>query len=302
MRAALVAAIETRDALGEGAAWRASDQSVWWTDIEGRRLHRLGWPSRALTTWSTPGQLTAFGFQAGTDELICAFAGGFARWRPGEDAPRWIATEEALGDGMGAGMRLNDGRVSPAGELWAASMHEAPLPAGEAARGTLYRLRRDGRVRALRRGATISNGLCWSPDGRTAYHADSATGALVRAGVPAEPEDAPRWRPYGTVADGSPDGAVTDAEGRVWTAVWGAGRVACVGPDGAEVASIGVPARQVTCPVFGGPALRHLFVTSAWIGLSDEALAAEPQAGALFVFETDVQGTEGPLASYPVPR
>jgi sugar lactone lactonase YvrE len=47
---------------------------------------------------------------------------------------------------------------------------------------------------------------------------------------------------------------------------------------------------NVTSAAFGGPAYEQLFVTSAREGLSDEQLADEPDAGALFVCRPGVRG------------
>mgnify|MGYP003694619359 CR=1 FL=1 len=42
-----------------------------------------------------------------------------------------------------------------------------------AATGALYRLDPDGSCHRMVDGIVISNSLCWSPDGRTMYHADT---------------------------------------------------------------------------------------------------------------------------------
>ena len=87
-----------------------------------------------------------------------------------------------------------------------------------------------------------------------------------------------------------PDGSVVDAEGCLWNAQYGAGRVVRYTPDGAVDRIIEVPARRTTCPAFGGPDLRTLYITSARENMTPEQLAAEPLAGALFAVEVDVPG------------
>ena len=47
-------------------------------------------------------------------------------------------------------------------------------------------------------------------------------------------------------------GAICDAEGTIWTAQWGSGRVAGYTPMGDFAAAVDLPARQVTCPALGG--------------------------------------------------
>jgi sugar lactone lactonase YvrE len=61
-------------------------------------------------------------------------------------------------------------------------------------------------------------------------------------------------------------------------------------PDGRLDTIVRVPASQVTSCAFGGPRGSTLFVTTARIGLGDDALGAEPLAGGLFVVEPGVTG------------
>ena len=71
--------------------------------------------------------------------------------------------------------RLNDGKVGPDGRFWVGSMddrsHRDPT-------GALYRIDVAGRCDRLVDGLIISNGLAWSPDARTMYHADSRAGFI----------------------------------------------------------------------------------------------------------------------------
>jgi sugar lactone lactonase YvrE len=56
---------------------------------------------------------------------------------------------------------------------------------------------------------------------------------------------------------------------------------------------VDMPVERPTSCAFGGPALDRLFVTSARIGLNENALAVQPLAGALFMLETNVRGIAG---------
>ena len=75
-----------------------------------------------------------------------------------------------------------------------------------------------------------------------------------------------------------------DADGNLWNAQWGAGRVACYAPDGTFLKAIDVPASQTTCPAFGGGDLATMFVTSAADGVD------EPQGGMTFAAQIGVTG------------
>ena len=63
-------------------------------------------------------------------------------------------------------------------------------------------------------------------------------------------------------------------------------------PDGTQDFVLPMPVSQPTCIAFGGEHLNLLAVTSARVGLSDDALQQQPQAGNLFIFQTDVTGLE----------
>ncbi|MCY1491255.1 L-arabinolactonase [compost metagenome] len=89
---------------------------------------------------------------------------------------------------------------------------------------------------------------------------------------------------------GVPDGSCIDAQGHLWNAQWGLGRVVRYSPDGAQQGIWPVPTRQPTRPAFGGPLLDTLYVTSARDGLSADSLASDPHADALFRCQPGVCG------------
>jgi L-arabinonolactonase len=72
------------------------------------------------------------------------------------------------------------------------------------------------------------------------------------------------------------------------------GRVVRYRADGSVDRILSLPVSQPTRPAFGGAALDTLYVTSARDGLHADALAREPQAGALFAARVDVHGLPEP--------
>ncbi len=178
------------------------------------------------------------------------------------------------------GVRMNEAGCDDDGVLYAGSMAYDAAEGG----GTLYRVDPDGTVTTWLAGVTISNGVDFSPDGRRAYYDDTQTGVTEVFDV----VDG-RWTNRRTFADGDggrPDGLVVDAEGNVWVAHNGAGRVRCHAPDGTLVAEVSVPVRQVTACTLGGPDLRDLYVSTSREHLDDP----EPAAGALFRARVPVPG------------
>ena len=65
--------------------------------------------------------------------------------------------------------RLNDGKVDRQGRFYAGSMDTQEAGPN----GALYRLDPDLSLHRLDTGIVVSNGPCWSPDGRTFYFADT---------------------------------------------------------------------------------------------------------------------------------
>jgi sugar lactone lactonase YvrE len=83
-------------------------------------------------------------------------------------------------------------------------------------------------------------------------------------------------------AEAWPDGSVIDAEGCLWNAQWGAGRVARYDPAGELMSVFTAAAAHTTCPAIGGEGMDQLMLTSARTELGRDALAAQPLSGSLF--------------------
>jgi sugar lactone lactonase YvrE len=285
----LVTTVPTACHLGEGPLWNQRDGKLWWTDIQERRLHRFDPASGAVETIETPERLCSYAFlPEGGDRIVAAFETGLAYFDVATKSLEWIARPET----PGSGRRFNDGRTDRQGRFWVGSMVENVAKAG-ADSGVLFCLGHDGTLAEQAVGVAISNSLCTSPDGRTLYFADSPKQLIFAFDLDPEDGAISNKRIFAEVTEGYPDGAVVDEEGCLWSARWGAGEVVRHAPDGAVMSRLKVPASQPSCPAFGGPDRKTLFVTSAREGLEGDALAADPQAGHLFVFESDVAGLPG---------
>lgn len=271
--------IAVGNALGECVVWDDRAGAVWWTDIEGCALYRLDWAERRLQTFATPGRLAAFGLVDRGTALVAAFADGFALYDP------WTGRTSGCvkPDRLAPGQRLNDGRVDRRGRFWCAAMEEIPE---RPAAANLYCLE-DGRLSTHLDGIGIGNGLCWSPDGRVCYLADSREAVLWRFDYDGATGILSNRSVFALSAPGAcPDGATVDAEGFVWCAQWGGGCVVRYAPDGRIDRVIAVPVTQPTSVAFGGPDLDLLFVTSARHTLP----APQTGAGDLFVYNVPVRG------------
>jgi len=244
--------------LGEGPLWHPKRASLIWFDILNKTMFERRGHTRV--EWHFEEHVSAAGW-LDPDTILMASETGLWQFDLGTAARDLIVPLEA----ENAVTRSNDGRADPWGGFWIGTMGKALEPNA----GAIYRYYQ-GELRQLVPDITISNAICFAPDRSCAYFADTPTQQIMRIAL----DPATGW-PTGTPeicidlrADGvNPDGAVTDAQGNLWIALWGAARVACYDPQGRHLRDAPVTALQPTCPAFGGTDLRDLIVTSANDGL-----------------------------------
>ncbi|MCW2951000.1 MAG: hypothetical protein JWQ48_170 [Conexibacter sp.] len=263
--------------------WDARNGTLVWVDIDRGRVHRFD-PRTGAPTAIELGRPVGVAVPRAAGGLAIGVDSAFAVLDEGAHEPRVIVEVPSTG----VAVRLNDGRCDSAGRFWAGTMGLN----GEPDAGTLYRLDPDHRLHTMLEGVTVSNGLDWSPDERSMYYTDSATGRVDRFDFDAAGGTIANRRPFVVIPadEGEPDGLTVDAEGYVWVAVWGAGAVRRYAPDGTLNAEIRLPVRLVTSCAFGGDDLTDLYMTSARYDLSEEQLAQQPKAGGLFRARPGVAG------------
>jgi L-arabinonolactonase len=282
MKATLIDSVSVGNTLGEGVLWDGVGRLAWWTDIQERRLYRYEPVSRALERFDLPERLGSFGFIEGSKRIIAAFESGFAYYHPESAALEWVARPGHAA----ANVRLNDGRVDAKGRFWAGSMVEG---AGEPT-AKLYCLEK-GVCKEHLTGISISNSLCFSPDRRHMYFADSPHRAILKFDSDPNTGELSNRQVFARTPPGAfPDGSNVDSLGHVWNAQWGAGCVVRYAPDGTISGRVELPVSQPTCVAFGGEALDLLFITTAREGLDAATLSTQPLAGDVFIFKTDVSG------------
>ncbi|GGD46653.1 SMP-30/gluconolactonase/LRE family protein [Sinisalibacter lacisalsi] len=265
-----------RCTLGEGPLWHPERKQLFWFDILGKRL--LTRDEDGPRHWPFDEHVSAAGW-IDRDRLLIASETALFRFDIETGAREDLVALEADNPAT----RSNDGRADPFGGFWIGTMGKAAEPGA----GAIYRFF-EGRLERLFAGVTISNAISFSPDRRLAYFTDTARRIIQRQTLDDAgwPDGAPEVF-VDLSRDGlNPDGAVVDAEGCLWNAQWGAGRVARYAPDGRFLSAVALPARQVSCPAFGGPHLTTLFATSASEGIASPA----ENDGLTFAVETGITG------------
>jgi len=277
----------TQDVLGEVPRWHPLERALYWIDAFKPAVHRLDPASGKLESFTPPEKLGSFAPRAGGGLLI-AGRGGLAHYDPASGTLDRIVDPE----GGGAVNILNDGRCDRRGRFWVGSMSKTM----ERASGSLYRLER-GHLAAVDDGIWVANGVCWSPDERRMYLADSHVKTIfvyefdLAAGT-----IGPR-RVFATMGDrpGVPDGSSVDAEGFIWNAVFDGSCLLRYAPDGRVNRIVQLPVSRPTACAFGGADLATLYVTTARFRLTPERLAAELLAGGLLALDVGVKGLPEPL-------
>jgi sugar lactone lactonase YvrE len=264
---------DARCGVAESPVWDAANRRLLFCDIPGKTINALAVDSGARESWILPEVVGSFGL-CRSGRLVVALRHRVVLFDPRTQAITDLtpAVVEPVTN------RLNDGKVGPDGAFWVGSMDEnsprQPL-------GSLYRVTADGRIEKKSEGYAVSNGLAWSPDGRTMYHSDS-TAAIVEA-WDFEPSTG-GMRNHRVIAkltneDGRPDGAAMDMEGNYWSAGPSAGCINCFSPTGQLLTKLPFPVPGPTMPCFADDVI---FVTSLREGKSAEILAQYPTLGGLF--------------------
>ena len=278
---------DVKASLGECPVWSVSEQALYWVDINAPALNRFDPASGLHHTMPMPESIGSFALR-NKGGFVVALRGGF--WLAGEDGALTRKIADAPYDP--SHNRFNDGRCDPQGRFWAGYMNEKR----DASTAALMRLDPDYRVTRVIDGMMISNGLAFSPDGGTMYHADTPTRTIDAYDFDGASGTPSNRRTFAHFNDEThrPDGAAVDSAGCYWTAFYGGAMVARLAPSGTVLAEYPIP---VTCPTmcaFGGPDLKTLYVTSARQRRPDDELARLPHSGGIFAMTVDVPGLPEP--------
>lgn len=265
--------------LGEGPTYDPAGNTVWWFDIPERKLVEKKLATGTTTMHPLPVMGSALAVVDAERHLLVCEDGLYIR----NVADGALSLHTPL-EADNKTTRSNDSRVHPCGAFWIGTMSKQ----GEPAAGSIYHCFR-GEMRRIFSDISVSNAICFSPDGATGYYSDTSTGQIMRVDLDAA-TGLPTAEPVIFVdkrddVAGNPDGAVVDADGLLWNARWGGACVSAFDASGNCVETIGLPVDNVTCPAFIGGG--KMIATSAISGLDTQQLAEQPLAGQTFLLDRD---------------
>ncbi len=278
--------LDARAHLGECVRWDHEAKLVYWVDINNNRLHRFN-PATGVNDTMDIGQNIGCFAQDKNGGFIAGLRSGYARITHfgGDIIPL------ASPDYDPTKARFNDGRCDNSGRFWAGTMWEPRDRDG----GVVYCLEADGRFRADACNTIITNAMTFSPDGKTMTLTDSPKHELwafdydEATGTPSNRRVIRRYDP----PTGRPDGACVDSEGNIYVAIIQGSRVEKLSPTGELLAVIELPVPCPTCCTFGGEDLRTLYVVTGRIRMTDEELAAKPEAGGIYSVRIEAPHAQG---------
>lgn len=279
--------LDTPMLLGESPVWHPEEFSLYWIDIAGYAVHRFCLHTSTHRSWtlsSEPGALA----RCATGGMIVAMRSGLVLLNttngaltPIVDAPYDVSR-----------MRFNDGRCDAAGRLWVGTLYEPR----DQALGALFRVEH-GAIFKAGNPVTVSNGVAFSVDNRTIYHADTTTHRIMAHDFDLASGTIGKGRllrqfsmdksdNYG----GRPDGAAVDSENAYWCAMYEGGKILRLSASGEILREIRLPVRCPTMVAFGGQDLRTLYVTTVRHNRSDDELRRHPLSGCVLAIQIDVPG------------
>lgn len=274
--------LDARADLAEGPWWDPVRGCLFWIDILKGEVHQFD-PSANADRALSVGQPVGATAPRASGGLVLALRDGIGLLDL--DAERCEVIVEVEKDNIKN--RMNDGKCDPTGRFWAGTM---AFDSSEGA-GSLYCLERDRQLRRVLENVSVSNGLDWSPDGRTMYYVDTLTQRVDAFDFDPVGGLVTNRRPV-IVFSGScfADGLTVDADGYLWIAVWGSWSVQRYSPAGILDRVVRLPVAQVTSCAFGGEDFRDLYITSAAKDLSSRDRRDQPHAGGIFRVRTGIRG------------
>ena len=245
--------------LGEGPLWHEEMRRLVWTDIDAGRVHAMSVMDESPLTLYEGAKVGGMTLQR--DGALLLFRERDVARLDADGAVRSLFdVDEPQTERFNDVLALEDGSVL------------AGMVGKDEESGGLFHVGVDGSMRLLFRNTKYPNGMAVTRDGQTLYYTCSTRGVIVRFDLSAllasEPESA--WDLAEVVwrcTRGTPDGLTMDAEGRLWSASWGGGRVVRLSTDGEELGEIGLRERNVTSCCFAGDGLGMLAITTAGGGV-----------------------------------
>ena len=180
----------------------------------------------------------------------------------------------------------NDLTTDDTGRIYVGSLGNSPVFADDRApaAGDLYLIELDGSARKVAPDVRLTNGLGFSPDGRTLYHSDTYRRTVFQYAVASDGSLGEKTS-FHRHKQGLPDGLAVAEDGSVWVALADGGQgVDVINADGSWRSHISIEEPMCTSVCFGGDDLKDVYIVSG----SDDA--PSDRHGAIYRYRSAVAG------------
>jgi D-xylonolactonase len=260
-------------------------------DILNHNVHRLSLADGSKKSWTFDTEVTS---------IVARERGGFVGTI--RDGFAFIDLESStyepitLPEAHLTGNRFNDAKVDGNGRFWGGSMDDTGQNRES---GSLYRLDPDLHAHKIDDTYIINNGPAFNNDNKIMYHTDSVKKVVYAFNLNPQGNifNKRRFIQFKRKEEGAPDGMTVDSENCIWICHFGGSRITRFSPEGDFLQVIPMPVPNITSCTFAGPELDTLYITTARISMTDEALKQYPLAGSLFSIKPGVTGLPTPQFS-----
>jgi L-arabinonolactonase len=266
---------EVKNKLGEGPVWDVAEKALYWIDGAAPAIYRLDPKTNEIKSWKTPKTIGSFALRE-KGGAVLALSDGFYLFDFDSGEAKQIGERVAK-----QGTTFNDGKTDARGRFIAGTLDSKfaePV-------GSIYSLDASLKYTTLEPAIGCTNGPCFSPDNRTFYCADSVSRTIAAYDYDVAAGTVSNKRLFAEIKGlgGVPDGATVDAEGTLWSAIAGGGKIVGFKPDGSIGRTVEVPVPIITSVMFGGDNLDVMYATS--IGEKILGMEPGPDGGSLFAIK-----------------
>lgn len=280
-------AFEADNYLGETPVWAADESALYWVNCEQpSSLHRWSPETGAHDTWPMPDRIGGLVLKESGGALI-VLADGLYDFDPAAGA-----LEKRVASPLPPHVKLHECQCDRQGRFWVGAYDHHFSPTNRDSKGgAVFRL--DGDVLTpVIKDVSVSNGMAFSPDGRTMYIADAPTRRVDAYDLDPETGGLSNGREFVQLKDGEGyvDGATVDMDGYYWLAAVGAGQLRRYAPDGTLDQIVQLPCSNPTKPAFGGAELDVIYVTTTKLPIVIPGVGGAELNGDLYAVRTGAKG------------
>ena len=206
-------ALNCQNLIGESCFWDHRDNSLWWTDIEGKKIWNLDGKNQS-TVFNLPDRACFIlprendGFVIGFPKHISISNHNLTSFKKICDVEKEIKET-----------RINDAKVDPLGGIVFGTYNESPDKRNRKPIANLYRLSPDCSLTSLLNNITVSNGIAFSQKKNIMYFADTPTGKIRKFQYSDNFKELKALdSTFYFEGIGEPDGGTIDSDNNYWSA------------------------------------------------------------------------------------